>query len=87
MEEFSLEMRDPLPLGVPADEPKKVEDGNMVATSIGVGHITNHSSGSDGATPPPSYDEAMSSDPRLAPALERSDSDLARELHAKLNTE
>jgi len=87
MEEFSLEMRDPLPLGVPADEPKKMEDRSMVATSIGVGHITNHSSGSDGATPPPSYDEAMSSDPRLAPALERSDSDLARELHAKLNTE
>ncbi len=86
MEEYNLEMRDPLPLGVPADAPKPKE-GDAIATSLGAGTMSNIRSGSGGDLPPPSYDAAMTSDPRLAPGRERSDSDLARELHAKLNTE
>lgn len=84
VEEFTLEMRDPLPLGAPIDlEPK---DEGIRATSIGSGdidHNTDHSGGGN-PPPPPSYDEAMVTDPRLA-GRERSDSDLARELSEKLN--
>lgn len=86
VEEFNLEMRDPLPLGSQEVEPK---DGarSISATSIGsgdMGNSTGHSG--DGALPPPSYDEAVFLDPRVA-GLQRSDSDLARELSEKLNTE
>ena len=92
VEPYNLEMRDPLPLGVPADEPPKPKDGDMIATSLGAGTISNirSNSGKDGGDlPPPSYDQAMTSDPRLAgqPGRERSDSDLARELQAQLNME
>lgn len=63
VEEFLLEVRDPLPFGT-SDEVNRVrrDDG------------------------PPSYHEAMTNDSGLA-GHQRSDSDLARELHAKLNAE
>mmetsp|Transcript_26118 Transcript_26118/g.47392 ORF Transcript_26118/g.47392 Transcript_26118/m.47392 type:complete len:217 (+) Transcript_26118:658-1308(+) len=63
MEEYTLEMRDPLPLG-----PKGATAGQDGANNGG----------------PPSYDDAAANDPRLA-GRPRSDSDLARELQAKLN--
>mmetsp|Transcript_2083 Transcript_2083/g.3821 ORF Transcript_2083/g.3821 Transcript_2083/m.3821 type:complete len:464 (-) Transcript_2083:176-1567(-) len=67
MEEYTLEMRDPLTLG-PKD------------TTAGAGQGgTNTNNGG-----PPSYDDAAANDPRLA-GRPRSDSDLARELQAKLN--
>lgn len=81
VEEFVLEMRDPLPLGAPVD----LEEATK-ASSPGP-RVTNQSCGDETLTlPPPSYDEAMNTDPRLS-ALQRSDSDLARELSARLNAE
>ena len=65
MEEYTLEMRDPLPLG-----PK--------ATTAATGQGDTNNGG------PPSYDDAAANDPCLA-GRPRSDSDLARELQAKLN--
>ena len=93
-EEFVLEQKDPLPLGVPADlEPLPSERSSVLSTSGGDDDVaaSNHStaaSGGDGDLPPPSYDLAMSNDSRLATgeSRERSDSDLARELSERLNT-
>ena len=89
LEEFSLEARDPLPLGAPVDlEPK---NEGIAEPSTGSGNMRHSSEssnqGGDGPPPPPSYDQAMNNDPRLASPdnRERSDSDLARELDEKLN--
>jgi len=88
--EYHLEIRDPLPLGdtiMPRDE-------STVATSRASDNMDDIGSTDDNSTdssndnltmPPPSYDQAMMSDPRLV-GIERSDSDLARELHEKLNS-
>jgi len=90
-EEFVLEMKDPLPLGVPADlEPPPSERSSVTSGGDDVA-ASNHSttaSGGDGDLPPPSYDLAMSNDERLqtGEGRERSDSDLARELSERLNT-
>jgi len=73
--EFSLEMKDPLPFSVPGIG---VDDTACTLSATG---------GNTESDAPPSYDQAMINDSRLQPARERSDSDLARELHAKLNTE
>merc|ERR1712127_310689 len=78
VEEYVLEVRDPLPLG-----PKVA----TAAKSIGSGstdNLSNSSSSHGGAGGPPSYDQAILQDPRLFD-LKRSDSDLARELDEKLN--
>lgn len=89
LEEFSLEARDPLPLGAPVDlEPK---NEGIAEPSTGSGNMRHSSEssnlGGDGPPPPPSYDQAVNNDPRLASPdnRERSDSDLARELDEKLN--
>lgn len=91
VEAFVLEMRDPLPLGAPIDlEPPNDESKIAASNHSSVSNdlsARSHSSSGDGNLPPPSYDLAMSSDSRLAgsPGLERSDSDLARELSERLN--
>ncbi|KAL9180974.1 hypothetical protein ACHAXT_009779 [Thalassiosira profunda] len=88
IEAFECEVRDPLPLGSPVDlEPK---DEGVVEPSTGSGDRRSSSERSSqsggGPPPPPSYEQAMNNDPQLAaPNRERSDSDLARELDAKLN--
>ncbi len=70
MEEFVLEVRDPLPLG---------DDGS---SSFG----SKKNSGSNGGgPPPPSYDAIMMDDTGMT-GRERSDSDLARELDKQLNS-
>ena len=100
VEEFVLEMRDPLPLGAPIDlePPLRKEESNVSTSSTshhssisGNGYISSSEgpplSGDD--LPPPSYDLAMTTDSRLsegAGGLQRSDSDLARELSERLNT-
>ncbi len=74
-DEFFLEMRDPLPLGtLPGERPMSPSRNETDEVS----RIRKD----DG---PPSYVEAMN-DSCLA-GHQRSDSDLARELHAKLNAE
>ena len=75
-DEFFLEMRDPLPLGSLSEE-LSMSPGRKVADDM------NRIRRDDG---PPSYNEAMSSDSRFS-GHQRSDSDLARELQAKLNAE
>lgn len=75
-DEFLLEMRDPLPLGTLSEE-LSMSPGRNGADEM------NRIRRDDG---PPSYNEAMTSDSRLL-GHQRSDSDLARELHAKLNAE
>ena len=95
-------MRDPLPLGVVEPEPKEdvttrsnsgaVSDDNTPTPSDPTipyvpDHSTHNSSGGDDL-PPPSYDLAMMTDPRLeGSGRERSDSDLAKELSERLNVE
>jgi hypothetical protein len=69
-------MRDPLPLGALPGEPPMSPSTNET-------HEMSRIPRDDG---PPSYVEAMTNDTRLA-GHQRSDSDLARELHAKLNAE
>lgn len=109
VEEYALEMRDPLPLGVVEPEPKEdvttrsnsgavSDDTSPAPPSVPAApsdptipyvpdHSTHNSSGGDDL-PPPSYDLAMMTDPRLeGSGRERSDSDLARELSKRLNVE
>ena len=92
-EEFVLEQKDPLPLGVPVDLEPPPSERSSVSTSGGDDDVaaSNHSTaarGGDGDLPPPSYDLAMAHDSRLetGEGRERSDSDLARELSERLNT-
>ena len=74
--EFTLEMRDPLPLG----DIHGAENSNSTVTSSIEG-LTAASVGNDA---PPSYGEAMAN-PSFVEGQERSDSDYARELQEKLN--
>lgn len=88
VEAFVLEIRDPLPFGAPIDLELPKDESNIAASNhSSVSNdvsASNHSSSGD--LPPPSYDLAMSNDSRLdGPGLERSDSDLARELSERLN--
>ena len=90
VEAFVLEMRDPLPFGAPIDLEPPTDESNIAASNhSSVSNdvsASNQSGNGDENLPPPSYDLAMSHDSRLAgPALERSDSDLARELSERLN--
>ncbi|KAL7537434.1 hypothetical protein ACHAWF_005762, partial [Thalassiosira exigua] len=77
-EEYVLEVRDPLPLGAQAEPAGGVREPSTGSGNMRIG----------GNPPPPSYDKAVMNDPPLqgGPELSRSDSDLARELHAKLNS-
>jgi hypothetical protein len=88
----SLVYFDKVPPSVPANkalkpiqlqkvEEFKLEARDLLPFSIPGQKIHNSS------LPPPTYDQAMVNDSRLAESRDRSDSDLARELHEKLNSE
>jgi len=80
--EFTLEMRDPLPLGDihgPWDDNTAANSNSTVTSSIE--GLTAASVGNDA---PPSYGEAMAN-PSFVEGRERSDSEYARELQEKLN--
>lgn len=80
--EFTLEMRDPLPLGDihgPRDDNTAANSNSTVTSSI-----DGLKAASVGNDAPPSYGEAMAN-PSFLEGRERSDSDYARELQEKLN--
>ena len=80
IEEYNLDMaKDPLPFSLPG-----VCDQEEVSSSIEVEKKTNGSNdGPSRGADPPSYDEAMNN----SSFQEQVDSDLARDLHSKLNSE
>ncbi len=91
VEEYTLEARDPLPLGAQVEVSSHSSSGLERSDSELARELSdklNHSDAEvEGTPPPPSYDEAMTNDPRLSSGIERSDSDLARELSKHLNGE
>jgi len=90
--EFTLKMREPLPLGDihgPRDDNTAANSNSTVtSSSLGTynvdGMVDGSTAASVGDDAPPSYGEAMANS-RFVEGRERSDSDYARELHAKLN--